>query len=237
MVYFGSEDGRLYAFAVGCANPHRACTPGWTAPQPLASTLRHAPTPTSLAIHSGRPSPKPGSTPRPPWPTASSTWVKRRQPLCIRDRLPQRLAVHTTLDGHAGAGIDSSPTVANGVVYVASRDGRLYAYAVGCANDGGTCTPLWSADIGGSSALLHPSTCRPSLPTGPCTSARTTATCMPSASTALRLRRRARPRRNRRSTGVLRPWSWRLDWPRFSRDVRHFESKQAAYPLRQAVRS
>ena len=34
-----------------------------------------------------------------------------------------------------------------------TRDGRLYAYAVGCANDGGTCTPLWSADIGGSSAL------------------------------------------------------------------------------------
>jgi outer membrane protein assembly factor BamB len=34
--------------------------------------------------------------------------------------------------------------VANGVVYVGSADGRLYAYAVGCNSGGGNCSPLWS---------------------------------------------------------------------------------------------
>ena len=47
-----------------------------------------------------------------------------------------------------GNGIDSSPAVANGVVYVGSKDGKLYAYAVGCASGGGTCTPLWTGATG-----------------------------------------------------------------------------------------
>jgi hypothetical protein len=42
----------------------------------------------------------------------------------------------------AGGG-NSSPAVANGVVYVGSRDAHLYAFAVGCASGGGVCTPLW----------------------------------------------------------------------------------------------
>jgi outer membrane protein assembly factor BamB len=42
--------------------------------------------------------------------------------------------------------MDSSPAVANGVVYVGSRNsGKLFAYAVGCGTDGATCTPLWTA--------------------------------------------------------------------------------------------
>ena len=47
-----------------------------------------------------------------------------------------------------GDSIYSSPAVANGVVYVGSHDGKLYAYAVGCASGGGTCTPLWTATTG-----------------------------------------------------------------------------------------
>ena len=42
----------------------------------------------------------------------------------------------------------SSPAVANGVVYVGSLDHKLYAYAVGCASGGATCTPLWTATTG-----------------------------------------------------------------------------------------
>jgi outer membrane protein assembly factor BamB len=38
----------------------------------------------------------------------------------------------------------SSPAVADGVVYVGSEDG-LFAFSVGCGNDGATCTPLWRA--------------------------------------------------------------------------------------------
>jgi outer membrane protein assembly factor BamB len=45
------------------------------------------------------------------------------------------------------AGIDSSPAVANGVVYVGSRDGNLYAYGIGCPS-GSPCTPLWTATPG-----------------------------------------------------------------------------------------
>jgi outer membrane protein assembly factor BamB len=41
-----------------------------------------------------------------------------------------------------------SPVVADGVVYVASGGGTLYAFAVGCASGGGTCTPLWTAAAG-----------------------------------------------------------------------------------------
>jgi hypothetical protein len=47
-----------------------------------------------------------------------------------------------------GAAIWSSPAVANGVVYVGSSDGKLYAYAVGCNSGGGTCSPLWTATTG-----------------------------------------------------------------------------------------
>ena len=43
----------------------------------------------------------------------------------------------------------SSATVADGVVYIGAQDGtvdgRLYAFPVGCASGGGTCTPLWTA--------------------------------------------------------------------------------------------
>jgi outer membrane protein assembly factor BamB len=42
--------------------------------------------------------------------------------------------------------IESSPAVANGVVYVGSRNsGELFAYPVGCGSDGAICTPLWTA--------------------------------------------------------------------------------------------
>ena len=47
----------------------------------------------------------------------------------------------------------SSPAVANGVVYVGSEDGNLYAFdAAGTTNCSGmpvTCTPLWSVATGG----------------------------------------------------------------------------------------
>jgi outer membrane protein assembly factor BamB len=46
-----------------------------------------------------------------------------------------------------GAAITSSPAVANGVVYVGSDDGRLYAFASGgCGAP--TCPPLWSGATG-----------------------------------------------------------------------------------------
>src|SRR5262249_49991105 len=40
------------------------------------------------------------------------------------------------------------PAVADGVVYIGAGDGRLYAYKVGCASGGSSCTPLWTASTG-----------------------------------------------------------------------------------------
>jgi outer membrane protein assembly factor BamB len=53
-------------------------------------------------------------------------------------------------------GIASTPAVVNGVVYVGSSDGKVYAFAAsgksGCSRTRKTqtCTPLWTADTGGS---------------------------------------------------------------------------------------
>jgi outer membrane protein assembly factor BamB len=51
--------------------------------------------------------------------------------------------------GAASGAVNSSPAVANGVVYVGSADGKLYAFGVGCATGGGTCSPIWTAATGG----------------------------------------------------------------------------------------
>jgi outer membrane protein assembly factor BamB len=46
-------------------------------------------------------------------------------------------------------GSASTPAVANGVVYDGQGDGNLYALPTGCATGGGTCTPLWTGNLGG----------------------------------------------------------------------------------------
>jgi outer membrane protein assembly factor BamB len=51
--------------------------------------------------------------------------------------------------GATAGAINSSPAVANGVVYVGSADGKLYAFGVGCATGGGTCPPIWTGATGG----------------------------------------------------------------------------------------
>src|SRR5207249_5801714 len=55
--------------------------------------------------------------------------------------------------GATGDMIDASPAIANGVVYVGSRDKKLYAFdAAGitnCSSTPKTCSPLWTATTGG----------------------------------------------------------------------------------------
>lgn len=67
----------------------------------------------------------------------------------------------------------SSPTVANGVVYVGSEDDKLYAYAAGCASGGASCAPLWTA------AAAAWSSPRPPCPTVSSTFHPTTTRYMP----------------------------------------------------------
>jgi outer membrane protein assembly factor BamB len=56
--------------------------------------------------------------------------------------------------------LQGSPTVADGVIYVSSRDGELYAYdAAGKTNCGGTpkvCQPLWHSPLLGGSLVSSP---------------------------------------------------------------------------------
>jgi outer membrane protein assembly factor BamB len=52
-----------------------------------------------------------------------------------------------------GGPVESSPAVANGVAFVGSNDGKLYAFDAGgttnCSGEPKTCDPLWTAPTGG----------------------------------------------------------------------------------------
>jgi len=52
-----------------------------------------------------------------------------------------------------GGAITSSPAVVNGVAYVGSNDGKLYAFPTSC---NGTCSPLWTGITGGSIGRSSP---------------------------------------------------------------------------------
>jgi PQQ-like domain len=51
--------------------------------------------------------------------------------------------------GMTAGSIDSSPVVAGGTVYVGTAFGRLLAYPVGCATNGGFCQPTWKGATNG----------------------------------------------------------------------------------------
>ena len=151
MVYLGSSDGTnstLYAFdaAGGAANctgsaPNRTCTPLWTA---ATGATNYPVTASSPAVANGvvyigsydhklyafdAAGGAANCTGTAPNRTCSPLWTAA-----------------------TGASIYSSPAVANGVVYVASINNKLYALdaAGGAANCTGsapnrTCTPLWTS--------------------------------------------------------------------------------------------
>lgn len=68
----------------------------------------------------------------------------------------QPLWTGTTASGTSRGAVDSSPAYANGVVYIASADGNLYAFdgngKASCSGSPVVCTQLWSATVGGSPA-------------------------------------------------------------------------------------
>jgi outer membrane protein assembly factor BamB len=130
VVYVGSWDGKLYAYAVGCASGGGSCTPLWTA----------APATTGASIYSS--------------PAVADGVVY------VGDTYGKLYAYAVGCNSGGGTctplwtattegAIWSSPAVANGVVYVGSEGAKLYAYAVGCNSGGGSCTPLWTASTNG----------------------------------------------------------------------------------------
>jgi outer membrane protein assembly factor BamB len=56
----------------------------------------------------------------------------------------------------SGCCFNSSPSVADGVVYAGGFDGRLYAFAVGCGTGGSGCDPLWTGATGNNIIFSSP---------------------------------------------------------------------------------
>ncbi len=146
VVYVASQDRNLYAFDAtgGSGNctgtaPARICTPLWTAP--TSGIVISSPAVAGGVVYvgsddgmlyafdaAGRDATCTGTQSR----TCSPLWKAR-----------------------TGLGIESSPAVANGVVYVGSDDLKIYAFdaagaSANCtgASPNRTCTPLWSAATG-----------------------------------------------------------------------------------------
>jgi outer membrane protein assembly factor BamB len=174
VVYVGSDDGKLYAYAVGCNSGGGTCTPLWTAT--TGDQIFSSPAVANGVVYVGSEDGKlyayavgcasGGGTCTPLWTATTGDMIFSSPAVAdgvvyvgSYDHELYAYAVGCASGGGTctplwtattGGSIDSSPAVANGVVYVGSEDGKLYAYAVGCASGGGTCTPLWTATTGSS---------------------------------------------------------------------------------------
>ena len=137
VVYVGGADDKLYAFdatgTTNCSGTPKTCAPLWTVP------------PWGHGFYTGG-----GQRYR-------LRRCVRQQALCVRChrghqllRYPDHLFPMWTAT--TGAGVASSPAVANGVVFVGSYDGKLYAYdasgSTDCSGAPKTCAPVWTATTG-----------------------------------------------------------------------------------------
>ncbi len=127
VVYVGSADGKLYAFAEACAGNGATCTPLWTGT--TGAAIDASPVVANGVVYVGS---LDGTL------YAFAVGCATGGDSCT-----------PTWTGTTGGGIASSPAVADGVVYVGSYDGKLYAFNVGCMSGGASCTPLWTGMTGG----------------------------------------------------------------------------------------
>ena len=131
MVYVGSEDGKLYAFAVGCRHDGGTCSPLWTATTGNNGVSSPAVANGVVYVGSG------GTYP---------AYANKLNAFAVGCASGGGSCTPLwTANTSSGIG---DPAVANGVVYVGSGGDR-YAFAVGCASGGATCTPLWTSSTAG----------------------------------------------------------------------------------------
>ena len=205
VVYLGSEDGKLYAYAVGCASGGGTCTPLWTATVGGNGTWMSTPAVANGVVYVGSSddnlyafdaagvtgcsgSPK-SCTPL--WTAAAGGDLSYSPPTVANGVVYVGSYVwdHTLYAFDAagvtgcsgspkscaplwtattGFAIDSSPTVANGVVYIGSNDGKLYAFDASgvthCSGSPKTCTPLWTATTG--AVTYYPAHSSPAVANG-----------------------------------------------------------------------
>jgi outer membrane protein assembly factor BamB len=182
VVYAGTGDGQLYAYAVGCASGGNTCSPLWTASG--GGDGLYSPAVANGVVYVGSANDNKlyaydaagvtgcNGTPKvctPLWTaTVGGLWITSEP--SIADGVVYVGSQDSKLYAYDAAGVTGcngtpkvctplwtstagtgwveSPAVANGVVYVGVGN-VLYAYAVGCASGGGTCTPIWTATTGG----------------------------------------------------------------------------------------
>ena len=138
VAYVGSYDGKLYAFdaagATGCSATPKTCSPLWTAT--TGGAIYSSPAVANGVVYVGS-----GDGKLYAFDAAGATGCSGAPTTCS-----PLWTANTT-----GGAIDSSPAVANGVVYVSSDDGTLYALdaagVTGCSRspERKTCAPLWTA--------------------------------------------------------------------------------------------
>ena len=128
VVYVGGVGGALYAYPASCGGSGATCSPLWTG-DAGGEILGFSP-----AVGEGH--------------------------VFIAPPLSFRLSAFPTTCATAGGTcvpawtasfnvpINSTPTVADGVVYLAARE-TLYAFPARCGQGGTSCSPLWTATVGG----------------------------------------------------------------------------------------
>jgi outer membrane protein assembly factor BamB len=177
VVYVGSSDGKLYAFAAGCATLGGTCTPIWTGA--TGGAITSSPAVAAGDVFIGSADGKlyafkigcgtGGASCNPVW-TATTGGSINSSPsvnlstLYIGSADGKLYAFDATgtigcsgipksctpiWTGATGGAVESSPAATNGVVYVGSDDGKLYAFSATCGTGGAACLPLWTATTGG----------------------------------------------------------------------------------------
>jgi outer membrane protein assembly factor BamB len=143
VVYIGSANGSLYAFdAAGntnCSGTPKTCNPLWTAT--TGGAVQSSPTIVNGVVYVGS-----SDTKLYAFDATGTTGCSGTPKTC-----------NPLWTGATGAGIDqSTPAVANGVVYIGSFDNNLYAFdatgTTGCSGTPKTCNPLLTGTTGNSVA-------------------------------------------------------------------------------------
>jgi outer membrane protein assembly factor BamB len=160
VVYVGSDDGKLYAFdatGANCSGTPKTCTPLWTAQ--TGGPVRSSPTVANGVIYVG----------------SEDTNLYAFDAAGAGCSGTPKTCTPLWIGATGGNGpSDSSPAVANGVVYIGSELSRGYAglsnplvafdaTGANCSGTPKTCTPLWTGQTGGTAA---PSKSSPSVVNG-----------------------------------------------------------------------
>jgi outer membrane protein assembly factor BamB len=142
-VYIGSEDGSLYAFSAagttGCSGTPKTCQPLWTGA--TGGLIKSSPAVANGAVYVGS--------------EDDNVYAFRATGSVNCSGMPKTCAPlwSAATGGFNGYFIDSSPAVANGVLYIGSEADKVYAFSaagtIDCSGTPKTCTPLWTGATGG----------------------------------------------------------------------------------------